>query len=94
MRYESRLETMKIPIAQKLFRLILEKKTNLCVDLGLSSTDDIVETADLIGPYVCIIGIHLDACEKLNKKQIAALRKSAAIHNFLIMDDRYSYALV
>ncbi|KAK7588087.1 hypothetical protein V9T40_005332 [Parthenolecanium corni] len=88
LRYESRLETMKIPIAQKLFRLILEKKTNLCVDLGLSSTDDIVETADLIGPYVCIIGIHLDACEKLNKKQIAALRKSAAIHNFLIMDDR------
>lgn len=89
MRYESRLERMKLPIAQKLFRLMLEKKTNLCVDLSLSSIDDIIETCDLIGPYVCMVGVHLDACDKWSQAQVDALKKCAAVHNFLLMDDRY-----
>lgn len=73
---------------------MLEKKTNLCVDLCLSSIDDILETVDLIGPYVCIVGIHLDACENWNQTQIDALKKSAALHNFLLMDDRYFHTLL
>lgn len=73
---------------------MLKKKTNLCVDLCLNSVEEIIETVNLIGPYVCIVGIHLDTCEELNQTQIDALNESAAIHDFLFMDDRYVHKSV
>lgn len=86
--YESRLALTKCPIAKDLLHIIIAKKTNLCLAADTNKSVDILNAADISGPYICVLKTHVDIIDDFNDDFIRSLQALAKKHNFLIMEDR------
>ena len=75
------------PLAQKLWNIILEKRTNLCFSIDVPDDYTYFFTLiNIVADKVCMIKIHPDIFTKyefMNELRQLALKK-----NFLILDDR------
>lgn len=79
-------ETSKI--AQKILRLSLEKKSNLCVAVDVDTADQLLDITEKVAPYICILKTHIDAVSNVTDATINNLKRLAKQFNFLIMEDR------
>ncbi|XP_050424890.1 uridine 5'-monophosphate synthase [Adelges cooleyi] len=79
-------ETSKI--TQKILKLIIEKKTNLCVAADVESADQLLKIAEQVAPHICILKTHIDAVIGVTESTIKHLQQLAKQYNFLIMEDR------
>lgn len=86
--YESRSELTKCPIAKDLLKIIVEKKTNLCLAADSNKSEAILNAANLAGPYICVLKTHVDIIDDFNDEFVRSLQALAKKHNFLIMEDR------
>jgi len=87
--YLERSKLCSNALTKKLFEIMEEKKTNLCVALDYTSSEEVLKVADLIGPFVAIIKIHCDIIFDFNLNSfIATLTSLSVKHNFLIFEDR------
>ncbi|EDO16823.1 hypothetical protein Kpol_1056p24 [Vanderwaltozyma polyspora DSM 70294] len=87
--YESRAETHPNAVASKLLRLMAEKKTNLCASLDVHSTKELLELADKLGPYICLVKTHVDILDDFTiEGTVKPLKALAEKHKFLIFEDR------
>jgi len=80
------LETSKI--AQKIFKISLEKKSNLCVAVDVDTADKLLDITEKIAPHICILKTHIDATNGVTDDTINDLQLLAKQYNFLIMEDR------
>ncbi|CAH1724747.1 unnamed protein product [Aphis gossypii] len=80
------LETSKI--AQKIFNVSLEKKSNLCVAVDVDTADKLLDIAEKVAPHICILKTHIDAINGVTDATINTLQHLAKKYNFLIMEDR------
>ncbi|CAI6360499.1 unnamed protein product [Macrosiphum euphorbiae] len=80
------LETSKI--AQKIFKISLEKKSNLCVAVDVDTADKLLDIAEKVAPHICILKTHIDAINGVTDSTINDLQLLAKQYNFLIMEDR------
>jgi Orotidine 5'-phosphate decarboxylase / HUMPS family len=55
--YEQKLAEANNPITKRLLSIILEKESNLCVSIDVTSPDELLSIAREVGPYVCIIKV-------------------------------------
>ncbi|KAK7203196.1 orotidine 5'-phosphate decarboxylase [Myxozyma melibiosi] len=87
--YESRMATHPSPLARRLFKIMVEKQTNLCVSLDVYSKAELLQLVDTLGPYVCVFKTHVDIVDDFSYESVVeplvALSKK---HNFLIFEDR------
>uniref|UniRef100_A0A0K8TMZ9 Uridine 5'-monophosphate synthase n=1 Tax=Tabanus bromius TaxID=304241 RepID=A0A0K8TMZ9_TABBR len=88
MTYESRADLAKCIIAKKLFNLMATKKTNLCLAVDLTNSNDVLEVTDACGPYICLLKTHVDMITDFNEFFVKSLIDLSRKHNFLIMEDR------
>lgn len=86
--FEERIKYSKSEAATKLFSVMIEKQTNLCVAADVSQIDKLLVLADELGPYICILKIHSDIIECYSDRDREELKNLAVRHNFLIMEDR------
>ena len=91
MTYESRAPNLQSEISKRLFQIVCRKRTNLCVKLSSSDFDQLLKTADQIGPHISILGVHLDLFESYELNRMHELRRIAQNHEFLLLDDRYIF---
>jgi len=75
-------------IAQKIFKLAIEKKSNLCVAVDVDTADKLLEISEKVAPYICILKTHIDAVSDATDITINKLKSLAKQYNFLIMEDR------
>lgn len=79
-------ETSKI--VQRILKISLEKKSNLCVAVDVDTADKLLEIAEQVAPYICILKTHIDAISGITDATINKLKCFAKQYNFLIMEDR------
>jgi uridine monophosphate synthetase len=88
--YEKRAQLVNNAVAKKLFLLMEQKRSNLCVAADVTRASELLEIAQMVGPFICILKIHIDLLEDFKPSVITQLQSLAAPHNFnfLLMEDR------
>lgn len=86
--FETRAKYAKNPVAAKLFKLMATKKTNLCVAVDVTVGADLLNIAERVGPYICLLKTHIDLLEDFHPSLINHLKDIAKRHNFILFEDR------
>lgn len=87
--YEERALSHPSKVASKLLNLMCQKQTNLCASLDVHTTKELLELADKLGPYICLLKTHVDILEDFTiENTIIPLKIIAKRHNFMIFEDR------
>lgn len=74
-------------MTSKLLDLIESKQSNLCLAADFKEASMILKLADIAGPHIAVLKIHVNIIEDFNEDFITSLTKLARWHNFLIMED-------
>uniref|UniRef100_A0A3Q3WEC3 Uridine 5'-monophosphate synthase n=1 Tax=Mola mola TaxID=94237 RepID=A0A3Q3WEC3_MOLML len=70
------------PLASRLLMIMEEKQSNLCVSADVTSSEELLQLADSLGPSICMLKTHADILK------VGKLQALAEKHNFLIFEDR------
>ncbi|MFZ0564938.1 MAG: orotidine-5'-phosphate decarboxylase [Chlamydiales bacterium] len=76
------------PTAQKLFKLMDLKQTNLALAADVTSSDELVKLADSLGPQICLLKTHIDILADFSPQLPHRLQELAEKHHFLLFEDR------
>jgi len=88
MKYSQRAKLTDNPAAQKLFKLMDEKETNLAIAADVTTKTELVQIADELGPQICVLKTHIDIVDDFDKNLTSELTRLAKKHGFLIFEDR------
>ncbi|KAJ5902704.1 hypothetical protein N7495_003232 [Penicillium taxi] len=86
--YGARASSHPNPLARKLFQVAEAKKSNVTVSADVTTTKELLELADRLGPYIAVIKTHIDILPDFGPETINGLTALAEKHNFLIFEDR------
>ncbi|KAK9479927.1 Orotidine 5'-phosphate decarboxylase domain-containing protein [Lipomyces japonicus] len=87
--YETRAESHPSQLARRLFKIVTEKQSNLCVSLDIYKTNEFLALVDKVGPYVSVIKTHVDIIDDFTYESVVIpLVELSKKHNFLIFEDR------
>ncbi len=86
--YKDRIAIARNSVAQKLFRIIDEKQTNLAHNPDVTDKNQFLELVDAVGPHICVLKTHIDLITNFDWDLIEKLQAYAKKHNFLIFEDR------
>lgn len=87
--FQERLQLTKSPLLKKLFNIMVEKKTNLCVSADFDTIEETLEFAEKFGEHFAVLKVHTDFfgshSVESNLSKLYQLKKK---HNFLLFEDR------
>lgn len=86
--YEKRSELTAHPLTKRLFKLMAEKGSNLCVAADLTDWHKILDLAESVGKYIVILKLHIDIIENFESIFIEKLTAIAEKLQFFIFEDR------
>jgi orotidine-5'-phosphate decarboxylase len=86
--YQQRAELCQNATAKLLLNISSQKRTNLAVSLDLVKKYDLLQLADMLGPYVCVLKTHIDILEDFDEDTIKQLTHLAKKHQFILFEDR------
>ncbi|KAJ2727190.1 orotidine 5'-phosphate decarboxylase [Coemansia sp. Benny D115] len=86
--YASRGAEHKHPMVKELFAIMERKKSNLSLAADLSTKAELLDIADKVGPYICVLKTHIDVISDFDQDLVHQLQALANKHDFLIFEDR------
>ncbi|MGH1519482.1 orotidine-5'-phosphate decarboxylase [Chryseobacterium sp. JK1] len=87
--YEEKLQNAQHSVSKKLLETALEKKSNLIASADVTTTQDLLDFAEKVGPHIIALKTHIDIISDFEyEKTISPLKAIAAKHQFLLMEDR------
>ncbi|KAB8215504.1 humps family-domain-containing protein [Aspergillus novoparasiticus] len=86
--YSARASKHPNALVKKLFEVAEAKKTNVTVSADVTTTKELLDLADRLGPYIAVIKTHIDILSDFSEETIIGLKALAEKHNFLIFEDR------
>lgn len=87
--YEEKLKICEHSVAQKLLKIAIEKKSNLIVSADVTTTAELLNLVELVGPHIVALKTHIDIISDFDAdKTILPLKDLASKYNFLLMEDR------
>ncbi|GAD99611.1 orotidine 5'-phosphate decarboxylase PyrG [Paecilomyces variotii No. 5] len=88
LRYSTRAQNHPNVLVKKLFEIAEAKKTNVTVSADVTTTKELLDLADRLGPHIAVIKTHIDILSDFSEETISGLTALAKKHNFLIFEDR------
>lgn len=85
-RFESIVSKNKI--VNELKDIVLRKQSCLCVSADLTTCQEVLDLADEVGPYICILKLHCDCLSDFDFTFVEKLLSLKKKHSFLIFEDR------
>jgi orotidine-5'-phosphate decarboxylase len=67
---------------------MVEKKSNLCVAVDVTTADALLKLLPVIGPHICLLKLHVDILVDFTTGFIDEVLKAKQQYNFLIFEDR------
>lgn len=86
--YKERATHCTSPLAKRLLQLMDDKQSNLALSADITTANELLQLADLIGPEICVLKTHIDIIDDFTPALTKELRKLADKHQFLIFEDR------
>lgn len=86
---QKRRENCKHPVAKRLFDIMINKQSNLCVAADLPTLDEVIRVAEILGPKIVVLKVHIDIFEDFSEDKLKRLKDVSRAHQFLIMEDRF-----
>lgn len=71
-----------------LFRLMVAKRSNLCLSADVETTSELLRLAEECGDAICVLKTHADIVCDFSDRTISGLAEIAARKKFLIFEDR------
>lgn len=87
--YEQKLDLLQHSVSKKLLEIAIQKQTNLIASADVTTTQELLNLADKVGPNIAALKTHIDIISDFDyNKTILPLQEIAKKHNFLLMEDR------
>lgn len=87
--YQEKIEKVEHSIGKKLLQIAIDKKSNLIASADVTTTQELLELAEKVGPHIVALKTHIDIIRDFDAdKTILPLVDLAKKHNFLLMEDR------
>ncbi len=87
--YEDKLKICDHSVGQKILQISLEKKSNLIASADVTTTAELLNLAEKVGPHIVALKTHIDILLDFDADEtILKLKDLATKHNFLLMEDR------
>lgn len=87
--YQQKSENAQHSVSKKLLETALAKESNLIASADVTTTQELLELAEKVGPHVIALKTHIDIISDFDyQNTIVPLKELAAKHNFLLMEDR------
>ena len=71
-----------------LLDIMKQKKSNIILSIDMPSTYKILHLAEIAGPHVCGIKVHLDIIPDISQQFLKQLKELSIKYHFLIIEDR------
>ncbi len=86
--YSQRANYSLNPAGKRLLTLMDEKKSNLCFNPDVTSQQELLQLADVVGSEICLLKTHVDILEDFTPDFPKRLVELAEKHRFMIFEDR------
>ncbi|MDP9961116.1 orotidine-5'-phosphate decarboxylase [Chryseobacterium lathyri] len=87
--YEQKLEHAQHSVSKKLLETALAKKSNLIASADVTTTQELLDLAEKVGPHIIALKTHIDIISDFEyEKTVVPLKLLAEKHQFLLMEDR------
>lgn len=87
--YQEKLEICDHSVGQKILQIAIEKNSNLIASADVTTTQELLEMAEMVGPHIVALKTHIDIISDFDPdKTILPLKDLARKYNFLLMEDR------
>lgn len=88
MSYSERAHHALNPVGRRLLQLMDEKQSNVALALDVTQCSQALELADLLGPEIALLKLHVDILQDYTPAFIGQLQALAQKHHFLLFEDR------